>query len=503
MKISKQELIQEASKTGFRPEILEKVWHLMSILDGISVHPFLMDKLALKGGTALNLFLLDLPRLSVDIDLNYIGKIGREEMLQERPVVEKALEAVFQREGMNIRRIPTKHAGGKWQLRYESALGIGSNLEIDLNFMFRVPLYEVSKRRSHIIGERQTQEIPLLDLHELGAGKLAALFSRQASRDLFDAHELLTKQSLDFEKFRLICLLYGGMSSKDWRTLSPEKLQFNKKELQQQLIPVLRKTALGNTAKWEDWTIQLLNGCKDTLKALFPLREQELLFLEQLWDNGTIEPSLITSDQTLITKINQHPQLLWKAGLAKLNKSSGKPARTAEYTSANLESHNSLLQNPLVYADDKTFTVIILPLEENILLPGPQRKFVPMLGKKINESNASKKIWCQPLDMVDFDHPGEIKYEHDKLYEVILMYITDATARTFVSYDSKKKNSKKCELPNAQSGNVFTVTGYFLNDWNNRVHPVTGHVYYWFQPIKGIPDDIKSKMITYGKAHKF
>lgn len=273
--------------------------------------------------------------------------------------------------------------------------------------------------------------------------------------------------------------------------------------MQQQLIPVLRKEALGYTTKWENWTTQLLNGCKNALKALFPLREQELLFLEQLWDNGMIEPSLITTDQILITKINQHPQLLWKAELAKLNKSAGKATHTSEYTSVNLESGNSLPQNALIYPDDKTFKVIILPLEESALLPGPQRKFVPMLGKQINESNASKQVWCQPLDMVDFDRPGETKYEHDKLYEVILIYITDATARTFVSYDSKRKNSKKTELPDAQSGTVFTVPGYFLNDWNNRVHPVTEHVYYWFQPVKGIPEGIKSKMIAYGKAHKF
>jgi hypothetical protein len=157
----------------------------------------------------------------------------------------------------------------------------------------------------------------------------------------------------------------------------------------------------------------------------------------------------------------------------------------------------------LTYPDDKTFKVISLPLEENALLPGPQRKFVTMLGKQINESNASKQVWCQPLDMVDIDRPGETEYEHDKLYEVILMYITDATARTFVSYDSKRKNSKKTELTDAQSGTVFTVLGYFLNDWNNRVNPVTEHVYYWFQPVKDIPKGIKSKMITYGKAHKF
>lgn len=77
---------------------MEKVWHLMAILDGISIHPFLKERLVLKGGTALNLFFFfDLPRLSVDIDQNYIGQLNRQQMLLERPEVEKALEAIFQR----------------------------------------------------------------------------------------------------------------------------------------------------------------------------------------------------------------------------------------------------------------------------------------------------------------------------------------------------------------------------------------------------------------------
>ena len=41
MQTSERELLREANETGFRPEIMEKVWHLMAILDGISVHPFL------------------------------------------------------------------------------------------------------------------------------------------------------------------------------------------------------------------------------------------------------------------------------------------------------------------------------------------------------------------------------------------------------------------------------------------------------------------------------
>jgi hypothetical protein len=46
-------------------------------------HSFLRGKLALKGGTALNLFYLGLKRLSVDIDLNYIGHVDRDGMLAE------------------------------------------------------------------------------------------------------------------------------------------------------------------------------------------------------------------------------------------------------------------------------------------------------------------------------------------------------------------------------------------------------------------------------------
>jgi predicted nucleotidyltransferase component of viral defense system len=180
VRISKEKLLAEAELTGFRAEILEKVIHLLNLLETLNSHPFLKNRLALKGGTALNLFVFPLPRLSVDIDLNYIGTVDRENMLAERPKVEEAITAVCQREGLAIRRIPGDHAGGKWQLRYQSALGLGGNLEIDLNFMFRVPLWRVVKRDSQTIGSYKAKDIPVLDIHELAAGKLAALLARQS-----------------------------------------------------------------------------------------------------------------------------------------------------------------------------------------------------------------------------------------------------------------------------------------------------------------------------------
>ena len=93
VRVSPEKLLAEAQATGFRPDVLEKVAHLLGLLDAIRSHPFLRGKLALKGGTASNLFVFDVPRLSMDIDLNYVGAAGRSEMLEERPRLEVALQA--------------------------------------------------------------------------------------------------------------------------------------------------------------------------------------------------------------------------------------------------------------------------------------------------------------------------------------------------------------------------------------------------------------------------
>ena len=143
MKFSSSEIMPVAESTGFRAEMVEKVLHLLNLLDALNSHPFLKGKWVLKGGTALNMFMLDLPRLSVDIDLNYIGTLDREGMLMDRPKLEQAAQAVFSREGFTTKRVPDEHAGGKWRLSYQSFTGQSGNLEVDLNFMFRQPLLDI------------------------------------------------------------------------------------------------------------------------------------------------------------------------------------------------------------------------------------------------------------------------------------------------------------------------------------------------------------------------
>jgi len=311
MKVSRERLTSESQATGFRPEVLEKVIHLLNLLEGFNRHPFLKGRLALKGGTALNLFLFDVPRLSVDIDLNYIGAADRDTMMAERPKVEQAIQAVCSREGMNITRVPTDHAGGKWRLRYESALGEGGNLEVDLNFMFRVPLWAVT-RRSAAVGSYSATQIPVLDLHELAAGKLAALLSRRASRDLFDTHQLLTHGDLDRTKLRLGFVLYGAMNRKDWRTVAVDDVGYDHRELENELIPVVRAESYAKR-KAGDWAESMIAECRDRLGAVLPMAANEIAFLDRILDQGEIEPELLTTDGEMADRIRIHPLLQWKA----------------------------------------------------------------------------------------------------------------------------------------------------------------------------------------------
>lgn len=143
LKISKHELKQEAKKHGYRSEMLEKVYFLLDLLEAIMQVPFLSERLALKGGTAINLFCSNnFPRLSVDLDFNYIGAPDKETMQKEKPELGKILIDICQRKQYQFQRNLTSYAGGKSVLTYKSLTGSNGKLEIDLNYLYRAPLWE-------------------------------------------------------------------------------------------------------------------------------------------------------------------------------------------------------------------------------------------------------------------------------------------------------------------------------------------------------------------------
>ena len=312
MRISPERLEMEAEATGFRPDVLEKVAHLLGLLDSLSSHPFLRGKLALKGGTALNLFLFDVPRLSVDIDLNYVGSESREAMLEERPAVEEAMRSVFRREDFNVGEAPGEHAGGKWRLRYATSSGQSGGIEVDLNYMYRIPLWPVTPRDSHPVGAWQSGGIPVLDIHELAAGKLAALLARRKARDLFDGRLVFSLDGIDLQRLRTAFVVYGAMNRKDWRTVSVEDVAFDEAELSSQLLPALRSGAVANDSA-ACYGETMVKECREALSALLPFSDAESAFLDLLLDRGEIDAAILTGDADLQQRIRAQPLLEWKA----------------------------------------------------------------------------------------------------------------------------------------------------------------------------------------------
>lgn len=313
MTIIRADLLRLAAASGFQPDALEKVLHLLALLGAIRAHPYLGTRVALKGGTALNLFALDAPRLSVDVDLNYIGAADRATMLAERPQLERALRDVCERLHITVHRAPGDFAGGKWRLSYAASGGGRGTLELDVNFVLRTPLWPPTMVTSNALPGLPPVAFPVLDPHELAAGKLAALLARGASRDLFDTRALLQRGGFDSVKLRLAFVVYGGANRVDWRTVDAAQVTTTPEDVSQRLLPLLRTDLIPPPADLARWTGRLVSESVALLSAVLPFTSGELAFLEQLNGAGEIAPELLTDDERLHVILRIHPGLRWKA----------------------------------------------------------------------------------------------------------------------------------------------------------------------------------------------
>ena len=122
--------------------------------------------------------------------------------------------------------------------------------------------------------------IDVLEIHELAAGKLAALLSRRRARDQFDCRQLLRLDTLDRSHLRTAFVVCGAMNRWDWRTVAVDDVDSGPRELSSQLL-------------------------------LFD--EEERAFLDPLLGHGEIDGALLTTDEKLQRRIKAQPWLEWKA----------------------------------------------------------------------------------------------------------------------------------------------------------------------------------------------
>jgi hypothetical protein len=210
-----------------------------------------------------------------------------------------------------VQRAPEDYLGGKWVLRYPSVLGGESNLELEINFGYRIPFWTTPLRDSFELGGVRASQIPVLDIHELTAGKLTSLVARDAARDVIDVWKLFNSHEFEMERLRAGFVAYGAMSRKDWRMISVDDIAYDAARLKNELLPFLRKNAE------EEFGLkdcrEMIDMSQSVLQGLLPFTLDEKTFLDRLLDEGVIEAELIAGDPDFCRRISEHPLLRWKA----------------------------------------------------------------------------------------------------------------------------------------------------------------------------------------------
>ena len=231
-----------------------------------------------------------------------------------RPGLERALVDVCRREECLVQRAPGEHAGGKFRLRFPSALGGLQNLEVDVSYVARVPLMPLERRRIVTGAFGRGGEFPTYTLQELAAGKFAALVTRTAARDGYDAVRLLEADPglLGRLGFRLafVCQLAAGR--KDFLEAAPEIRLPGTLDVRQKLLPLLRVVAEAAAADPARLASELRERLAPAVRDLLSWTAGERRFLTRLTLEGELEPEHLTDDVALQERVRAQPMLLWK-----------------------------------------------------------------------------------------------------------------------------------------------------------------------------------------------
>ena len=191
----------------FDPRFVKQVDLLLRVLPLIDA----CDRFAMHGGTAINLFVHDLPRLSVDIDLTYMPASPREEALAD---IRARLQWV---RSMILKGIPGASVAGPDDAGLEFKLLCrkgNAQVKIEVNTIMRGLIGEVERRSLCPAGSKEFRmfcEMRVVPLSQLFGGKVCAALDRQHPRDLFDVRLRMNRET---ELHRIKTgLIYARLSS--------------------------------------------------------------------------------------------------------------------------------------------------------------------------------------------------------------------------------------------------------------------------------------------------
>jgi len=182
------------------------------------------DIFALKGGTAINLFVRDLPRLSVDIDLVYLPVADRDSSLQ---AVRDGLERIASRLERDGRMAVERRLLPDGKRLVVQADGVTIKIEVSpvlRGTVFPPVLRSVNAAVEERFGFAEMQLVSEADLY---AGKIAAALDRQHPRDLFDIHFLFANEGISDDLFKAFLIYLVSHPRPAHELLCPHRLDIS------------------------------------------------------------------------------------------------------------------------------------------------------------------------------------------------------------------------------------------------------------------------------------
>lgn len=274
---------------------------------GTRIEATLPGELLLRGGTALNLLHLGAPRLSVDLDLDYIGAADAGAAQARRPELLAEIEAFAVHAGYKVERSRPSYAMAHLMLRYEDITGRPAGLKLDLNFLDRVPVLDpVRLPLQHAFGQdMEASEVLTFAIEELAASKAIAMARRSLARDLFDVAQLAGLSGLDRDLVRAVLTVRGAA----YPPPSPDEYS----------------PSAGNRVRPVEWRSQVValalrghaldldaaqSAAESFVGELLALTPAQLAFLREL-ESGTLAPELLEMP-ALEERVAVNPGLLWR-----------------------------------------------------------------------------------------------------------------------------------------------------------------------------------------------
>jgi predicted nucleotidyltransferase component of viral defense system len=193
----------------------------------VSVVPFVAAEksFALKGGTAINLFVRDLPRISVDLDLTYLPVADRDTSLTAIDAAMRRISAGIAG-GIRGARVDEVAPRGETRITKLNVRTDGAQIQIEVTPVLRGCVYDpevrgVSARVEEAFGFAEIQVVSFPDLY---GGKIVAALDRQHPRDLFDVRDLLANEGIS-DELRRAFIVYLVSSNRPFaEILAPTRL---------------------------------------------------------------------------------------------------------------------------------------------------------------------------------------------------------------------------------------------------------------------------------------